>query len=104
MLATQNIHQNDEIDQSLIICFWWISQKVALITIKLDLITESMARFSGGEGVRGVKPPPKFFLTPSRKCLTPLEFCFTPLAIFGLPFHAPSKDQEWHIAYDLHPT
>ena len=50
MLATQNIHQNDEIDQSLIICFWWISQKVALITIKLDLITESMGGFSGGGG------------------------------------------------------
>ena len=58
MLATQNIHQNDEIDQSLIICFWWISQKVALITVKLDLITESMGRFSGGLG--GVKPPINF--------------------------------------------
>ena len=102
MLATQNIHQNDEIDQSLIICFWWTSQKVPLITIKLDLITESMGRFSGGVGE--VNPPPKFFLTPSIKCLIPLEFCFTPLAIFGLPFHAPSKNQEWHIAYDLHPT
>ena len=102
MLATQNIHQNDEIDQSLIICFWWISQKVALITIKLDLITESIHGqiFWGG----GRLNPPKYFLTPSIKCLIPLEFCFTPLAIFGLPFHAPSKDQKWHIAYDLHPT
>ena len=98
MLATQNIHQNDEIDQSLIVCFWWISQKVALITIKLDLITESMGGFS-----RGVNPP-KFFLYPSRKCLTPLEFCFTALVLFGLSFHASSKDQEWQIAYDLHPT
>ena len=100
MLATQNIHQNDEIDQSLIVCFWWISQKVALITIKLDLITESMGGFS-----RGVNSP-KFFLYPSRKCLTPSEFCFTPppLVLFGLSFHASSKDQEWQIAYDLHPT
>ena len=61
MFATQNIHQKDEIDQSLIICFWWISQ-VALITIKLDLITESMSGFSGG--VRGVKPPLNFSYTP----------------------------------------
>ena len=66
-------------------------------------IQRAMGGFSGGEGVRGLNPP-KFFLTPSRKCLTPLEFRFTPLALFGLPFHAPSKDQEWHIAYDLPPT
>ena len=46
-----------------------------------------MGGFSGG-GVRGVKPP-KFSLTPSRKCLTPLEFRFTPVAHFGLLFHAP---------------
>ena len=40
----------------LIICFWWISQKVALITIKLDLITESMGGFSGG-GLGGLNSP-----------------------------------------------
>ena len=82
MLATQNIHQNDEIDQSLIICFWWISQKVALITIKSDLITESMGRFSGG--IRGgglgggVNPLQKVF-NPLQKVFNPTRILLPPL-------------------------
>ena len=44
------------------------------------------------EGLGGLNPPPpKFFLSPFRKCLTPLEFSSTPLADFGLPFHAPPE-------------
>ena len=50
----------------------------------LDIL-RPWVHFLGG-GVRGVKPP-KFFLTPFRKCLTPPP----PLAHFGLPFHAPPE-------------
>ena len=58
-----------------------------------------MGGFSGG----GLNPP-KFFLTPFRKCLTPLVFCFTPWQTLVCHFMPLPKHQEWHIVYDLHPT